>query len=35
MKKKLWKQLNKIAHKNSSKENMIGIRNDNKIETIL
>ena len=31
--KKMWKQRNKIAHKNSSKKNIVGIRNGNKIET--
>ena len=29
----MWKQRNKIAHKNSSKKNIVGIRNGNKIET--
>ena len=31
--KKMQRQINKIAHKNSSKENIIDTRNGNKIET--
>ena len=31
--KKMWKQINKIAQKNSSKESMIKIRSVNIIET--
>ena len=31
--KKMQRQINEIAHKNSSKENIIDIRNGNKIET--
>ena len=32
-KKTMWKQINKIAHNNNSKKDIIGIRNGDKIET--